>query len=106
MDVAYLRNRKWLPVIALVLMVAALWIGMNGRGQRVWENLQNSRLQFPSGLKRSGDAYGVMNSGPTLSVGGGRYTIRWDTGTRTGCSPSPLRCWRLRRCLRCPLRAG
>ena len=41
MDVAYLRNRKWLPVIALVLMVAALWIGMNGRGQRVWENLQN-----------------------------------------------------------------
>ena len=63
------------------VMVAALWIGMNGRGQRVWENLQNSRLQFPSGLERSGDAYGVMNSGPTLSVGGGRYTIRWDIET-------------------------
>ena len=81
MDVAYLRNRKWLPVIALVLMVAVLWIGMNGRGQRVWENLQNSRLQFPSGLERSGDAYGVMNTGPTLSIGGGRYTIRWDIET-------------------------
>lgn len=81
MDVAHLRNRKWLPVIVLVLMVAALWIGMNGRGQRVWENLQNSRLQFPTGLERSGETYGVMNSGPALSVGGGRYTIRWDIET-------------------------
>ena len=81
MDVVYLRNRKWLPVIALVLTVAVLWIGMNGRGQRVWENLQDSRLQFPSGLERSGDAYGVMNIGPALSIGGGRYMLKWDIET-------------------------
>ncbi|MGN0773610.1 MAG: hypothetical protein ACI4MP_07450 [Candidatus Ventricola sp.] len=76
-----MKNRKWLPVIALVLMAAALWIGMNGRGQRVWENLQDSRLQFPEGLERSGDMYGVMNTGPALSIGGGRYTLKWDIET-------------------------
>lgn len=71
-------RRKYLPTIALLLITALLWAGFHGRGQQAWENIHQTRLTFEQGLERTGDSYGVMNSGPGLSVTGGWYTVRYD----------------------------
>lgn len=81
MDVTSLKNRRGLAAIALLLVAAALWMGLNGRGKRVWENLQDTRLVFSSGTERGGETYGLMNSGPALCLGGGLYTLQWDIET-------------------------
>lgn len=76
-----MKHKKWMPVFALLAAIVLLWVFCHGRGQRTWENLQYSRLGFENGYERSGTAYGEMNSGPALSVGGGTYTLRWDIET-------------------------
>lgn len=73
-----LKRRKYLPAILLFLLTALLWAGFHGKGQKVWENIQDTRLVFEHGLEREGDNYGVMNSGPGLSITGGWYTVRYD----------------------------
>lgn len=72
------RLKAYRMAIALVLITVMLWVCFHGRGQQVWDNIQYSRLSFNQGLERTGENYGVMNSGPGLSVTGGRYTIRYD----------------------------
>ncbi|MBE5799864.1 MAG: hypothetical protein E7321_07945 [Clostridiales bacterium] len=76
-----MKHKKWLPSLALLLAALLLWACFHGRGQRIWENLQDSRLVFENGYARSENAYGEMNSGPALSVGGGTYTLIWDIET-------------------------
>lgn len=76
-----MKYRKWLPVIALLLAVVLMWAFFHGRGQRTWENIHHSRLMFEEGLERTDSNYGKMNTGPALSVGGGRYTLSWDIET-------------------------
>ncbi|MBQ8618860.1 MAG: hypothetical protein IJ418_15310, partial [Clostridia bacterium] len=76
-----MKHRKWLPVIVLVLAVVLMWAFCHGRGQRAWENIHLSRLVFEEGFERENDHYGAMNTGPALSVGGGKYTLRWDIET-------------------------
>lgn len=76
-----MKHKKWLPVIVLLLVIILLWTCFHGRGQRTWENLQDTRLVFEQGLERTGDQYAEMNTGPALSIGGGTYTLSWDIET-------------------------
>ena len=81
MDIAMKKYQKWIPILILFSVIVLLWTFMNGRGQYTWDNLQDSRLQFTEDIERSGNQYGVMNTGPALSIGGGKYTLTWDIET-------------------------
>lgn len=70
--------KKYFPAMAILLLTALMWAGFHGRGQQVWENIQDTRLTFETGLERTGADYGVMNGGPGLSVTGGRYAVYYD----------------------------
>ncbi len=73
-----MKMKKGLPVLLPILLIALLWLGLNGRGQQRWDELHNTRLTFPDGLTVSGGAYGPMNAGPALTMRGGAFAISWD----------------------------
>lgn len=75
------RIRKFMPCWGCLIAVLLLWTFGNGRGCRVFDELQSTRLVFPDGLEREGEGYGVMNEGPGLTLPAGRYTLEWEIET-------------------------
>ena len=66
----------WL--IAAVLTILLCVLGIPGK-QKVWTDLPYSLMHFDS-LSRdtaAGDAYGVMNEGPGLTLPAGTYRVKW-----------------------------
>lgn len=66
----------WL--IAAVLAVMLCVTGLPGK-QKVWTDLPYGLMHFDS-LRRdvaAGDAYGVMNGGPGLTLPAGEYCVKW-----------------------------
>ena len=72
--------RTWMPVFGFVLaFVLLVCVAMLPSIQyRQYEHIENSRLIFESDTERMDQTYGIMNSGPALTVPGGRMTISWD----------------------------
>lgn len=75
----YIR-RRWPAALSILLIVLLVLFG-NGRRRRRWDHMEASRLVFSEGLERTGEAYGVMNEGPALTLPAGAYTLSWDIET-------------------------
>jgi len=62
--------RKWIPAFgfALAFVLLASIALLPGVRYREYEHIDNSRLFFELDSERSDQAYGIMNSGPALTV--------------------------------------
>ena len=72
-------RKRGAVLLLLVLAALALLTGRPAREQ-VWEDLPYTLLHFDGGLERDlsqGGAYGVMNSGPGLTLPAGTYRVKW-----------------------------
>lgn len=70
--------RLFPAMVCMLLIIALVLYHSFGLSDRTWDRMQDTRMVFPAGKELSGDAYGVMNSGPSLTLPGGMYTLHWD----------------------------
>lgn len=77
-------NAKKKALVSLALCVALIVLvfvsGVLDR-QKTWEDLPYTLLQFDRGRtldSAQGDAYGVMNAGPGLTLPAGQYRLKWS----------------------------
>jgi len=66
-------------VLSMALIVLVFVSGVLDR-QKTWTEMVWSGLSFPEGTSRdvnAGDAYGVMNGGPGLTLPAGEYRVKW-----------------------------
>ena len=78
------KNRKWiavLPFVAVLGLVALLWITGNGYMARTWANMQEGMMTFARGLEQTGTDYGVMSAGPGLNLRAGTYRLDYELET-------------------------
>ena len=72
-------KRRIIALLAVAAILLAAAFCMPGK-QKVWTDLPYSLMHFEDGLSRnmeSGDAYGVMNAGPGLTLPAGTYRLKW-----------------------------
>ena len=72
-------KRRIITLLAVTALMLAAVFCMPGK-QKVWTDLPYSLMHFEGGLSRnteSGDAYGVMNGGPGLTLPAGTYRLKW-----------------------------
>jgi len=65
--------------LCMALIVLVFISGVLDR-QKTWVEMVWSGLDFPAGTSRdlsAGDAYGVINGGPGLTLPAGRYRVKW-----------------------------
>ena len=82
MIVNRMKNRKIIQPLALMLAVLIILVFVTGvlDRQKTWAEMVWSGLDFPAGTSRdlsAGDAYGVINGGPGLTLPAGRYRVKW-----------------------------
>jgi len=73
------KNGKRISLLAAVLAAILLVISLPGK-QKVWTDLPYGLMQFEGGRSRdtaAGDAHGVMNGGPGLTLPAGMYRLKW-----------------------------